>query len=302
MPWRTHLQAYLPLPLLQAVQTLSPAQAADVREIRLRAGQQVEWVLSPGAKAADALAWAPDAHAIARMAQGFMQHSAYAHQEELRQGYLTLPGGHRVGLCGRALLTESGGIAGLQDIASLCVRIARAVPGASDWLMPLLLSEAGEARSALVFSAPGMGKTTLLRDAVRQLSDHHGQRVCVVDERSEIAGCVQAKPQMEVGSRTDVLDACPKAVGMMLLLRAMSPQWLAVDEIGRAEDAEALLEAARCGVPVLATAHAGEIDQLLERPMMRPLLQARAFARYIRLDAGARCGGVWDAQANPLDG
>jgi len=117
-----------------------------------------------------------------------------------------------------------------------------------------------------------------------------------VDERSEIAGCAQGQPQMDVGERTDVLDACPKAAGMMILLRTMAPQWLAVDEIGRMEDAEALLESALCGVPVIATAHAGNFEALCARPMMRPLLEAGVFAQFVRLGPNACADGLWDAK------
>ncbi len=293
MPWRAHVLPYLPAPLGLAVRALDMRQSEALREIRLRADRPVEWVLPPGEPDAPELAWIPDHAEIQQMAQGFLEHSAYAHQEDVRQGYLTLRGGHRVGLCGRAVMERSA-LTGLLDISSLCVRIARAVPGAADRLMPLLTPANQVPRSTLIFSAPGLGKTTLLRDAVRQLSDGYGRRVGVVDERSEIAGCAHGQAQLEVGKRTDVLDACPKAVGMMMLLRAMCPQWLAVDEIGRAEDADALLEAAQCGVPVLATAHAGALDTLLERPMMQRLLESRVFAQFVQLGAGGKIIALWD--------
>jgi stage III sporulation protein AA len=193
-------------------------------------------------------------------------------------------------------VVERGALTGMLDIRSLCLRIARPAPGVADWLMPLLMPPNEQPRSTLLFSAPGLGKTTLLRDAIRQLSDRCGQRVGVVDERSEIAGCVQGSSQMDVGQRTDVLDACPKAAGMMVLLRAMAPQWLAVDEIGRAEDAEALFETALCGVSVIATAHAGSLETLLARPMMQSLLDAGVFAQFVRLGPNACLDGLWDTK------
>ena len=299
MPWRAHLLPYLPPPVAQALRSLSQAEADGLREIRLRAHCPVEWVSAPGAKTPPAIPWIPEGEDIARITQSLFEHSAYAHQEDVRLGYLTLRGGHRVGLCGRAMV-EGGALTGIRDIRSLCLRIARAIPGAADWLMPLLMPPGEPPRSTLLFSAPGLGKTTLLRDAIRQLSDGCGQRVAVVDERSEIAGCAQGSAQMDVGQRTDVLDACPKATGMMVLLRAMAPQWLAVDEIGRAEDAEALQESALCGVPVLATAHAGSFEALLARPAMRPLLEAGVFAQFVRLASNACPDGVWDGNGRQI--
>jgi len=286
---------YLPPPIGETLRSLDQDQTDTLREIRLRAKRPIEWVSAPGTEALPSIPWIPSSEDINQIAQSFLDHSAYAHQEDVRLGYLTLRGGHRVGLCGRAK-TEGGKMTGMGEIQSLCLRIARPVPGVADWLMPLLMPRDEPPRSTLLFSAPGLGKTTLLRDAIRLLSDRYGQRVGVVDERSEIAGCAQGDIQMDVGQRTDVLDACPKAVGLMVLLRAMAPQWLAVDEVGRMEDAEALLESALCGVPVIATAHADSLEGLFTRPVMGPLLDAKVFAQFVRLGANASMNGVWDAR------
>lgn len=234
--------------------------------------------------------------------------SVYALEEELRQGFITLPGGHRVGLCGRAVV-RNGAIRTQRDIGSLNVRIAREVPGAADALLPLLVDAAGLPMSTLVFSPPGMGKTTLLRDLARQISSGRpdlglgGLRVGVVDERSELGGSRQGRPTRDLGPRTDVLDGCPKAVGLTLLLRAMGPQVIVTDEVGRPEDAEALGEAVRCGVRVLASAHAGSLGEAASRPVLRGLLEAGVFGRLVRL--GTRRGPgtveeVWDAEGRPL--
>lgn len=295
MPWRRQLSAYFPLPLVDVVSSFPQALADEVREIRIRAGKTVEWVCSPGAPIAAKSDWIPCAQDIAQLAQGFMQHSAYAHQHAIQQGYVTVGGGHRIGICGRAVM-EGHRLIHITEICSLCIRITRPIAGVADWLMPYLASP----KSTLIFSKPGMGKTTILRDTIRQLSDSFGHRVCVVDERSEIAGYSNGSAQMDVGAHTDVLDACPKAVGMMLLLRAMAPTWLAVDEIGCTDDVEAVQESARCGVPVLATSHAGNLEQLLARPIMRPLAESATFDQYVELGPNASMVGIWDVKGHPV--
>ncbi|MDP3486426.1 MAG: ATPase, T2SS/T4P/T4SS family, partial [Bacillota bacterium] len=134
----------------------------------------------------------------------------------------------------------------------------------------------------LVISPPQAGKTTLLRDIARQLSDK-GQRVCIVDERSEIAGCYNGCPQLDVGLRTDVMDGCPKAEGMLMALRALSPDVIITDEIGRAEDAAAIEEALNSGVRVIASAHGSTYEEVAARPNLSTLLQRGLFQRVVIL-------------------
>jgi stage III sporulation protein AA len=202
--------------------------------------------------------------------------SAYALEEEFRRGYLSLPGGHRVGMVGQAIL-EGGRVRTLREIAGLNIRLAREIRGAADALVGVVL-EAGVPRSLLLLSPPRGGKTTVLRDLVRQVSDR-GYRVGLVDERSELAGSVNGVPHLEVGVRTDVLDACPKAEGIYLLLRAMGPQVIACDEIGGEEEALALADAARAGVRVMATAHASSLSDAMARPSLGSSLRQGVFER-----------------------
>lgn len=212
-------------------------------------------------------------------------YSLYAYEDEIRRGFLSLPGGHRVGLAGRTVL-EAGRIKTMTEISSLNLRFAHEVKGCADGLEDYLW-EKGRLCSTLIVSAPGGGKTTLLRDCIRQISDgwgmHRGLTVGVVDERSEIAGSFHGVPGNDVGIRTDVLDECPKAQGMMMLIRSMAPKVVAVDEIGGREDLEAILAAVHCGCVMLATVHGNSMAELLKKPVLREIVEAEIFERYIIL-------------------
>jgi stage III sporulation protein AA len=265
---------------------------APLEEIRVREGRPLQlvfagsdaFVLPDGALTPDPTrAATPDHDDLLRTFQLMAQGSVYAWEDEVRSGFLTLRGGHRVGLAGRAV-TEEGRIRTLKQVASLNIRIAREVQGAAGPLLPRVL-KAGRPLSTLIISPPQAGKTTILRDLVRQISTGvpalglKGCKVGLVDERSEVAGCAAGVPQRDVGPRTDVLDGCPKAEGLMLLIRALSPDVVAVDEIGRTADADAVMEALHAGVAVLATAHGHGLEDIGRRPALAALLQAGAFQR-----------------------
>jgi len=213
--------------------------------------------------------------------------SVYAWEEEIASGFLTLPGGHRVGIAGRAVL-EGGTIKTLKHISGLNLRLGREVKGAADGILRHIL-RAGAMSNTLVVSPPRCGKTTLLRDIVRQLSHGvpslglRGLRVGLVDERSEIASSYQGRPQKDVGPRTDVLDRCPKATGIMMLIRSMSPEVVATDEIGSFRDAEAIEEALSAGVRILASAHGSGVEDIASRPGLRPVVATGAFDRFLVL-------------------
>lgn len=191
----------------------------------------------------------------------------------LGTGFVTTPGGHRLGVCGAVIQRENGAL-GLRCVSSVCLRVARAVPGAADGL-PLQLLHGDRFFHTLILSPPGFGKTTLLRDLTRQIANGgaHGapRRVALVDERGEVAACYRGQPQLDVGAHTDVLDGCPKARGIMWLLRAMAPQVLMVDEITSPEDMDAMAAAQGCGVTLFATLHADGLRDLAARPARRAL-------------------------------
>lgn len=198
--------------------------------------------------------------------------SVYACAETIRQGFLTVEGGHQIGICGFGVIHD-GAIHTIRTPSSLVIRVARQVRGFGDKLLPYLTA------STLLLGPPGSGKTTLLRDAVRQLSDNRRQRVGLVDQRGELSASVDGWPQLPVGRRTDVLLNVDKAAAVMMLLRTMSPQWIAVDEITAPEDLEALDQAAYCGVRLLATAHGDSMEDLQRRPLYGRLMERGVFQR-----------------------
>lgn len=228
-------------------------------EIRIRAGRPVQFRCSEG----DCFGKIIDKDALRQILSDLADHSLYARETELSKGYFTMNDGCRVGVCGRLVWDGDG--PRMTSIGSLCIRVCREIRGASEGFYSALFEKDNHAlRSALVVSGPGMGKTTALRDAARRLSED-GYNVCIADERHELAACVDGVPTLDVGPRTDVMDGCPKHIAVTRLLRAASPQVIVTDEIGDRRDAGALAEAARCGVRILASAHAGDIDDLLAR-------------------------------------
>ena len=247
----------------------------NVQEIRLRCGQQV--LLKEEGKIR-LLEERVSAVEIRETVSLLSAYSLYAFEEELKQGYLTIEGGHRIGFCGKTVM-EDGKIRTLKQINALNIRIAREQKGWGERILPELMEDE-RFYHTLIVSPPGCGKTTLLRDVVRCLSERL-LMVGVVDERGEIAPLRDGMPQMDVGKCTDVLEGCPKAKGMVLLLRSMSPDIIAVDELGRQEDIEAVYEVLHCGVKLIATAHGYDFDDIQKR--LQPLLEEKVFERYVFL-------------------
>lgn len=171
------------------------------------------------------------------------------------------------------MVSEGGKIKTIKNISSFNIRVSHQVRGSADELMPYI----DKCKNLLLISPPRKGKTTLLRDILRQLSDRPMENVAIVDERSEIASCYHGRPENDVGERTDVLDNCPKAEGMMMLLRSMSPTIIGVDEIGKREDVEAVLRVVNCGVRVIATIHGENPGQIRQKAVFRELFEQKIF-------------------------
>ena len=281
---RAYVQAAgaLPQRLRQEALSLSREDQARGEEFRLRAGRPMSVVLPEGERTVSRIPVNP--RELEQLVEIASRASLHAVLDQVRRGYLTMAGGHRIGLCGTAGLRD-GTIHSLSRFSSADVRIARQVRGAADPVREALCP-GGRLTSTLILAPPGAGKTTLLRDLIRQVSDGVGcrpLRVSLADERGEVAALYGGIPQLEVGGRTDVVEGCPKAQGLMLLLRAMNPQVLAADEITAPEDVAALRAAAGCGVTLLATAHGESREDLERRSLYRPLLEEHIVQRLVRI-------------------
>ncbi|GFZ98968.1 stage III sporulation protein AA [Paenibacillus marchantiophytorum] len=318
----TTIMHLFPQSLRLLLTELSPEVQASVEEIRIRESRPFE--ISWGDRyafldergqlvAQEAKAYKPNRQDCLTLLEMLTNHSLYTFEEELRRGYITIVGGHRVGLAGRTVL-EQGHVRQIRDVSSFNIRIARELQGVGQAVLPHLYDPVMRSiHHTLIISPPQQGKTTLLRDIARLVSRgewgpdslaNAGKKVGVIDERSELAACVKGVPRFDLGPRTDVLDGCPKAEGMMMMIRSLSPDVLIVDEIGRPEDAQAIHEAVHTGIRVVATAHGADYDDVRMRPVLKQLLEEGVFTRYVILQRrrGAPAAyRIMDRYGKPLE-
>ena len=256
----------------------------EVQEIRIKIGKPIIIVLSFQEKILDYIATKDD---LRYMISKISNYSLYAFEEEIKQGYITLKGGHRVGLAGECVISK-GEVRTIKNISSLNIRICKEIVGASNKVMRLI-TENNRVYNTLIVSPPKCGKTTILRDISRNLSNGmyqinlKGKKVTIVDERSEIAACYNGIPQMNVGIRTDVLDNCLKKSGMIMAIRSLSPEVLICDEIGTDSDLEALNMAFNSGVNIIVTVHGYDIDDIYNRRIFKELIDNCILERVILL-------------------
>lgn len=252
----------LPQDIVLQIKSLPSNVLNSLEEIRIRIGQNIiifadgsEYELEGrnGRKM--------DKEMLHSLFNSILNHSAYAYQEELSNGYITIEGGHRVGICGRTVM-ENGKVKTIKDISSINIRRSREIIGVSNPCMKYLIKGKGQIYNTVIVSPPKCGKTTLLRDMVRNLSGM-GFKVGLCDERSEISGTYNGYASYDLGIRTDVLDGCPKEKGMIMLIRSMAPDIIATDEIGKKEDSYAIEAAVCAGISLVTTIHGNTYEDLI---------------------------------------
>src|SRR5574344_1314618 len=293
----------------------------DLQEIRLRADKPLiviynnneEFVSKSGRFVNDInQAYIVKVNEIKETMEYVSNYSLYAFEEEIRQGYITISGGHRVGICGKAVIDQNR-IKTIKYISFINIRLAHEVIGCAKKLSQYIYRDAGNIYNTLIISPPRCGKTTLLRDLIRIVSNgddpgllelstkslanstselHKGMSVGLIDERSEIAASYLGIPQNDIGVRTDVLDGIPKTTGIMMMIRTMSPKVIAIDEIGSKEDIEAIRYGTNCGCRFIATIHGDSMSDLLLKPQIKEMIEEKIFERYVILSNRGKVSSV----------
>ncbi|MDF2597139.1 MAG: spoIIIAA [Clostridia bacterium] len=285
---------YMPKEIKGMIEKMQPLLLESMEEVRLRQNKPIilygggrEYIIDKNGQLVfdPRNAYACTLEDIKNAVSLITNFSLYSFEDDIRNGFVTIEGGHRVGICGKAVL-ENGRIRTFRDISFINYRVARQVLGAADKVLNHIIKIDNSIYNTLIISPPQCGKTTILRDIVRQISGgipsmgFKGKKVGLIDERNEIAACSMGLPKNDVGIRTDVLDGCPKAEGILIMIRSMSPEVIATDEIGRNDDAGAVLDTINAGVKIITTIHGSDIEDFLRKPALEKL-HKNLFERYI---------------------
>lgn len=288
--WKKEIFPYLNADIIESIERLPTSVVSNISEIRLRCMGAAS--VSAGEKNTilhkDKKTIVLNSEEIGDIFNGLCGEAVFKHENHIKNGYITLPGGHRVGFCGTAIY-ENGEIVSLRDITSIVFRISREILNSAREIIGYIIDEE-KIYSTLIVSEPCGGKTTILTDLARLMSNY-GKRSAVIDERGEICAMYNGIAQKNVGDLTDVLNEYSKGEGMMTALRCLSPQVIICDEIGSVSDVDAMLEAMNAGVPVIATAHASCEEELMQRPQIERLIDHGAIDKIFFLK-GSKSPGV----------
>ncbi|MBM7597991.1 stage III sporulation protein AA [Virgibacillus halotolerans] len=280
-----------PIEMRQAIQIKIAGRWHLLQEIRFRLDQPIEFIFDKHIETIETIR--PEKQDSIFVVNQLSEFSLYRMEDELREGYMTIEGGHRVGLAGK-VNTRNGEVKAIQYITFLNIRIAKEQIGAALPVLPYIYKR--NYFNTLFVGPPQTGKTTLIRDITRLIAtgwkNVAAKKVGVIDERSEIGASIKGIPQHDLGPRTDVMDACPKAEGMMMMIRSMSPDVLVVDEIGSRKDVDALLEAINAGVTVICSIHGRDLIELKRRPSLTSLFQQKVFERIVILERHTTPGHI----------
>lgn len=266
-------------------QILSKYNFDGLEEIKIRNNNPIILKYHNGENVLDNVA---NTESILQTLSIMCDNSIYSFQNQICNGFITLNGGHRVGICGNVVF-QNEQVVNINYISSLNFRVARQVKGCSNEVAKNVIRDSNNIYNTLIVSPPGCGKTTILRDLIRQLSngiDEYnflGQTIGVADERGELSAMYKGIPQNDLGIRTDILENIPKSIGMKMIIRSMNPKILCTDEIGSNQDVEAINYAVCCGINLIFTAHGQEFNDLLNNPSLKELIYKYCFDKIIFL-------------------
>ncbi len=276
----------LPSSISGDLNRLPTSMIDGLEEVRLRCGKNIRLKTNLSEKVIPHLV---NSDELRSTLNSLIKYSFYAYEQDLARGFVTIEGGHRVGVCGKVVV-KNGQPALIREISSLNIRFAKEIKGCADKLVREVTDERGGAINTLIVSPPGCGKTTMIRDLTRHISNR-GFQVSVCDERSEIAGMYCGRTSFDLGSRTDVLDGCDKAYGIPMLIRSMAPEVIVTDEIGKTEDIKAVRQCMSTGVALITTIHGSNMEEI-ENSAIGELIRGKVFRRIVFLTKDAGPGTV----------